>query len=227
MLSQEEMKRAAGEYAVTLIQSGFTIGIGTGSTVYYFIHALAKRIKEGLNVKATVTSRQSALLAKELDIPITDLNDIDEIDITIDGADEIDSQLQLIKGGGGALLQEKMVAAASRKLFIIADSTKLVSTLGAFPLPVEVISYGWKQTQKHIAGLSCHKIELREKEGKPFITDHGHYILDCHFEKIETPEQLCRQLNAIPGVVENGLFINMASAVITGNPDGTIKTITK
>lgn len=227
MLSQEEMKRVAGEYAVNLIEPGFVTGIGTGSTVYYFIHALAIRIKEGLNIKTTVTSQKSALLAKELGIPITDLNDIDTIDITIDGADEADNELQLIKGGGGALLQEKMVAAASRKLVIIADSTKIVNQLGVFPLPVEVIPYGWKQTQKHIASLSCNKIELREKEGNPFITDHGHYILDCHFQKIENPSLLSRQLNAIPGIVENGLFINMASSIITSNPDGTIKIITK
>ena len=227
MLSQEEMKRVAGEYAVQLIQPGFVTGIGTGSTVYYFIQALAKKVKEGLNIKATVTSQKSASLAREAGITITDLNDVDTIDIAIDGADEADSHLQLIKGGGGALLQEKMVAAASRKLVIIVDSDKLVDQLGKFPLPVEVIPYGWKQTQKHITGLSGHKIVLREQEGNPFVTDHGHYILDCHFEKIENPSQLSEQLNAIPGVVENGLFINMASAIIIGRPDGTIQTITK
>jgi ribose 5-phosphate isomerase A len=227
MLSQEEMKRVVGEYAAELIQPGFVTGIGTGSTVYYFIHALAKRVQEGLTITATVTSQKSASLAKELGIAITDLNEIDTIDITIDGADEADNQLQLIKGGGGALLQEKMVAAASRKLVIIADSTKIVNQLGVFPLPVEVIPYGWKQTLRHIAGLSCNTIKLREKEGKPFITDHGHYILDCQFRKIENPSQLSVQLNSIPGVVENGLFINMASSIITSNPDGTIKIITK
>ncbi|MBS1576549.1 MAG: ribose-5-phosphate isomerase RpiA [Bacteroidetes bacterium] len=227
MLSQEEMKRAAGEYAAQLIKPGFVTGIGTGSTVYYFIHALAGRVKEGLDIKATVTSKQSATLAQELGIIITDLNNIDNIDITVDGADEVDNKLQLIKGGGGALLQEKMVAAASHRLVIIADDKKVVNRLGKFPLPVEVIPYGWKQTRKHIAGLNCTKIVLREKESIPFITDHGHYILDCHFEEIEDPGQLSIQLNSIPGVVENGLFINMASEIIIGKPDGTIHTISK
>jgi len=227
MLSPEEMKRAAGEYAVQLIQPGSVTGIGTGSTVYYFIHALAKKVKDGLDIKAVVTSRRSGLLAAQLGITITDLNDVEYIDITIDGADEADSQLQLIKGGGGALLQEKMVAAASSKLVIIADSHKMVEKLGRFPLPVEVIPYGWKQTQKHIADLSYGKIVLREKEGSPFITDHGHYILDCYFEEIENAPGLSQQLNGIPGVVENGLFINMAAAAIIGYEDGTVKTITK
>jgi len=227
MLSPEEMKRVAGEYAVGFVQPGFVTGIGTGSTVYYFIHALAEKVKQGLDITAVVTSRKSGELSKQLGITVTDLNDVDTIDITIDGADEVDRQLQLIKGGGGALLQEKMVAAASRKMIVIADGNKIADQLGRFPLPVEVIPYGWKQTQKHIGKLGCRKIILREKDGKPFITDHGHYILDCHFEKIEQASLLSQQLNSIPGVVENGLFIDMASAVIIGKEDGTTQTMTK
>jgi len=227
MLSPEEMKRVAGEYAVGFVQPGFVTGIGTGSTVYYFIHALAEKVKQGLDITAVVTSRKSGELSKQLGITVTDLNDVDTIDITIDGADEVDKQLQLIKGGGGALLQEKMVAAASRKMIVIADGNKIADQLGRFPLPVEVIPYGWKQTQKHIGKLGCRKIILREKDGKPFITDHGHYILDCHFEKIEQASLLSQQLNSIPGVVENGLFIDMASAVIIGKEDGTTQTMTK
>lgn len=227
MLSPEEMKRIAGEYAVQFIRPGFVTGIGTGSTVYYFIHALAQKVKEGLTITAVVTSKQSDDLAQQLGITVTNLNDVDTIDITIDGADEADKQLRLIKGGGGALLQEKMVAAASQKLIVIADDNKIVDQLGKFPLPVEVISYGWKQTQKHISKLGCDKIVLREKAGAPFITDHGHYILDCHFEKIEQASLLSQQLNDIPGVVENGLFIDMASAVIIGKEDGTIQTLEK
>lgn len=227
MFDREDMKRVAGEYAVNLIKSGFVTGIGTGSTVYYFIQALAKKVKDGLDIKATVTSKQSARLAQELGISLIDLNDINYIDITVDGADEVDDQLQLIKGGGGALLQEKMVAAASNKLVIITDEKKVVPQLGKFPLPVEIIPYGWKQTQKHIANLSCNKIILREAEGKPFITDHGHYILDCHFEKIDNASLLSKKLNAIPGVVENGLFIDMASAVIVARSDGSIQTLAK
>jgi ribose 5-phosphate isomerase A len=227
MLSPEEMKRAAGEYAAKLIQPGFITGIGTGSTVFYFIQALAKRVREGLEIKAVVTSRQSGLLAEQLGIVAADLNDVGEIDMTIDGADETDAQLQLIKGGGGALLQEKMVAAASRQLVIIADSTKMVDQLGRFPLPVEVIPYGWKQTKRHIANLFSIKIVFRTKEQAPFITDHGHYILDCYFEKIENAALISQQLNNIPGVVENGLFINMAAAAMVCYPDGTIKKITR
>ena len=227
MLSPEEMKRVAGEYAVGFVQPGFVTGIGTGSTVYYFIHALAEKVKQGLDITAVVTSRKSGELSKQLGITVTDLNDVDTIDITIDGADEVDKQLQLIKGGGGALLQEKMVAAASRKMIVIADGNKIADQLGRFPLPVEVIPYGWKQTQKHIGKLGCRKIILREKDGKPFITDHGHYILDCHFEKIEQASLLSQQLNSIPGFVENGLFIDMASAVIIGKEDGTTQTMTK
>lgn len=227
MLSLEEMKQVAAEYATRFIQTGSVTGIGTGSTVYYFIHALAKRVNEGLETIAVVTSRQSGELAEQLGITVVDLNDVDTIDITIDGADEVDKQLQLIKGGGGALLQEKMVAAASRKMIVIADDHKIVDQLGKFPLPVEVIPYGWKQTLKHISKLGCNKIVLREKEGKSFITDHGHYILDCYFEKIELPSLLSQQLNGVPGVVENGLFIDMAAAVIIGKEDGTVKTMTK
>ncbi len=227
MISVEEMKRVAGEYAVRFIQPGTVTGIGTGTTVFYFIHALAKKVKEGFDTTAVVTSRQSGDLARQLGITVRDLNEVDTIDITIDGADEIDKQLQLIKGGGGALLWEKMVAAASRKLIVIADDHKLVDQLGDFPLPVEVIPYGWKQTQKHISNLGYHKIILREKDSEPFTTDQGNYILDCYCEKIENATLLSQQLNAIPGVVENGLFIDMAAAVIIGKEDGTVKMITR
>ena len=225
MLSPEEMKRVAGEYAVGFVQPGFVTGIGTGSTVYYFIHALAEKVKQGLDITAVVTSRKSGELSKQLGITVTDLNDVDTIDITIDGADEVDKQLQLIKGGGGALLQEKMVAAASRKMIVIADGNKIADQLGRFPLPVEVIPYGWKQTQKHIGKLGCRKIILREKDGKPFITDHGHYILDCRFGEIRKPEIIAAELNALPGVVENGLFIKMANAAIIAGPGGSMQTL--
>ena len=227
MLTIEETKKIAGEYAVRLIEPGTTIGIGTGSTVYYFIRALADKVKAGLQIKGVATSRQTEILAKQLGINMIDLNDTSSPDITIDGADEIDPRLQLIKGGGGALLQEKMVAAASKKLIIIADNNKLVDCLGKQPLPVEVIPYGWKQTQKHIFNLPCARSILRIKDEKPFISDHGHYILDCYFEKIENAALLNQQLNNIPGVVENGLFVNIAAAAIISYADGTIKTLKK
>ena len=225
MLAEDKIKRKVGEYAAQLVQTNTVIGIGTGSTVYYFIHALASRIKAGLQIKGVPTSQQTTLLAEKLGIELIDINETDTIQLTIDGADEIDKQLQLIKGGGGALLQEKIVAAASEQLIIIADSNKLVKRLGKFPLHVEVITYGWQKTKKHIEQLHCKNITLRMKDRKPFTTDHGHYILDCNFNRIEDAGTLHTQLNNIPGVVENGLFINMASAAIISDADGNVKTI--
>lgn len=225
MSSNTSSKQKAGEYAATLIENGLTVGIGTGSTVYFFIHALANMVKEGLSIQAVPTSLKTQQLATELGIPLTDLNDVAAIDITVDGADEIDPQMQLIKGGGGALLQEKIVAAASKKLVIIADESKLVKQLGHFPLPVEVITFGWKQTQHHIEKLGCSKIVLRTKNEEAFISDHGHYILDCFFEKINDAAMLHQQLNNIPGVVENGLFINMAGSAVIAYKDGSVKTL--
>jgi ribose 5-phosphate isomerase A len=149
------------------------------------------------------------------------------IDITIDGADEIDANLQLIKGGGGALLQEKMVAAASRELFILADETKLVQKLGKFPLPLEVIPFGWKQVQRQIKETYHVDATLRIQDDQPFVSDHGHYILDCRFQQIEHPDILTYELNAIPGLVDNGLFVNMADLVLVGYADGRTETLHK
>ena len=223
--STDQVKQRIGRQAAQLVQPGMTIGIGTGSTAYWFINYLAERVQAGLSCRGVPTSKQTKLLAEERGIPMVELNDVDQIDLTIDGADEINPALQLVKGGGGALLQEKMVAAASLKLIIIADESKLVKELGKFPLPVEVVPYGWKQTRKQIDLLGCKKSALREAEGKIFITDHGHYILDCHFHKIEDASVLTTQLNNIPGVVDNGLFIDMADAALIGCTDGTIKEV--
>ncbi len=225
MLTKEESKKLAAAEAIKLVQPGLTIGIGTGSTVYWFIHELANKVKAGMTCKCVPTSRASNDLALQLGIPMVELNDVEQIDITIDGADEIDHTLQLIKGGGGALLQEKMVAAASVKLVIIADSTKLVEQLGNFPLPVEVIPYGWKQVQQRVSALFNIPSSLRTKHGKTFITDHGHYILDCHFGVIKEPQTLDVRLNMLPGVVENGLFIKMATIAIIAQPSGVIQTL--
>jgi len=227
MLSIEETKKIAAEYALQFIESGTTIGIGTGSTIYHFIIALAERVKGGLHIKGVATSRETERLAKELGIDMIDLNDADTVKLTIDGADEIDGKLRLIKGGGGALLQEKMVAAASDKLIIIADRNKLVTQLGGCPLPLEIIPYGWKQTQKHITSHFGVRSELRSNDGNTFISDNGHFILDCFFEKIVNAEELSTRLNNIPGVVENGLFINMAAFAIIGYQSGEIRKISK
>lgn len=225
MLSSNKIKQIPGKEAVKLVQPGMIVGLGTGSTAFYFIEALAARIKQGLKCKAVPTSEQSRKIGKKMGIELVELNDVSAIDLTIDGADEIDPQLQLIKGGGGALLQEKMVAAASKQFVVIADESKLVKQLGAFPLPLEVIPYGWKQVQRHIQQLYSIKIELRLKDNQPFITDHMHYILDCHFKQIAGPSLLNNTLHNIPGVVETGLFLNMADMVIIAYEDESVKKI--
>ena len=225
MQTKEEIKKLAAVHAMVHVEQNMTVGLGTGSTVFWFIQELARHVREGFVCRCVPTSIVTNTLATEQGIPMLTLNDVPKIDITIDGADEIDPQLMLIKGGGGALLQEKMVAAASDKLIIIADSSKLVQQLGAFPLPVEVIPYGWKQVQQDIAFTNDAMVTLRLKEEMPFVTDHGHYILDCHFKKIADPAKLATMLNAIPGVVENGLFINMANSAIVAHANGTVETL--
>jgi len=209
------------------VQDGMVLGIGSGSTVAYFIAAIARKIREGLVCTSVPTSSQTKLLAAKEGIKLTELNDVSLIDLTIDGADEADHHLQLIKGGGGYLLQEKMVAASSREMVVIADNKKYVPVLGEFPLPIEVIPYGWKQVRTKIENLFGIEIKLREKEGKPFATDHGHYILDCCFQKIEKPGELNARLLLIPGIVETGLFVDMCNKAIIGYPDGSTKIIEK
>jgi ribose 5-phosphate isomerase A len=222
MLSANEIKKKVGEQAAELLKPGMTAGIGTGSTAYWLLMALGKKVQEGMDIRCVPTSRETARLAAGQHIPLVDLNEAGIIDITIDGADEIDPQLQLIKGGGGALLQEKMVAAASKQLVIIADHTKLVKQLGTFALPVEVIPYGWKQVQRHIQAQYPVEITLRVKDNQPFVTDHGHFILDCRFGQIQDATALNIILNTIPGVADNGLFIKLATSAIIGYPDGNI-----
>ena len=224
MLTKEETKKLAAVQALEYIQPNMTIGVGTGSTVYWFIQELAKKVKQGMLCQCVPTSLATNTLALELGIPMLALNDVAGIDVTVDGADEIDQQLNLIKGGGGALLQEKMVAAASTKLVIIADSSKYTPQLGAFPLPVEVIPYGWKQVRRRLQDSYKINTTLRMKNEEPFITDHGHYILDAHFQQIPDPSALAVALNTIPGVVENGLFIHMAAKAIIAYPDGRVQT---
>jgi ribose 5-phosphate isomerase A len=225
MLTKEEIKKIAAVNAIKYIQPDMTIGIGTGSTVYWFILELAQQVKQGLVCNCVPTSKETETLATQLGIPMLKLNDVSKIDVTIDGADEIDVKLCLIKGGGGALLQEKMVAAVSDKLVIIADSSKLVKQLGTFPLPVEIIPYGWKHVQEHIERANNIPAILRMKNGQPFVTDHGHYILDCHFQQIKDADELTIALNIIPGVVENGLFVGLADKAIVAYNDGYVTTL--
>lgn len=223
MLSPEDIKKKTGTAAAALVPSGATVGIGTGSTAHWLIIALSERIQQGLECRAVPTSQQTALLAAANNIPLLALNEAGSIQLTIDGADEIDPQFQLIKGGGGALLQEKMVAAASDQLVIIADHSKLVSQLGAFPLPVELVPYNWKQVQRRIEKEHSITTSLRKKNDQPFITDHGHYILDCSFQRITDARALDEALRRIPGLVETGLFIGMATQALIGYPDGRVE----
>lgn len=224
MKTPDEIKKELGIYAADSVKQGITIGLGTGSTVYWLIQELGKRVKQGLDIAIVPTSVQTEQLTKEAGIKVTDLDTITSLPLTIDGADEIDSQGQMIKGGGGALLQEKIVASASKELIIIADSSKFVSQLGKFPLPVEVIPFGYKQViQKIIQTGICKNVRLRQKDDQPFITDHHHYILDCECEKIENLVLVNNALHNIPGVVETGLFIDMANQVIAGYEDGKIE----
>ncbi|MDM5433669.1 ribose 5-phosphate isomerase A [Bacillus hominis] len=214
------LKQLAGEYAADFVKDGMKIGLGTGSTVYWTIQKLGQRVQEGLSIQAVPTSKETEVLAKQLNIPLISLNDIQILDLTIDGADEIDSDLQLIKGGGGALLREKIVASSSKELIIIADESKIVTHLGAFPLPVEITPFSWKQTENKIQSLGC-QTTLRLKNNETFITDNNNIIIDCVFPNhISNPANLRDQLKMITGVVETGLFINMTSKVIIGTENG-------
>lgn len=215
-MANEREKESAGRAAAKLVRDGDIVGLGTGSTAYFAVVALAERMKSGLKMVGIPTSVRTADLARQLGIPLTTLDEHPEIDITIDGADEIDPQLRLIKGGGGALLREKIIATASKKMVVVADSSKVVRALGKFPLPVEIIPFARAVVEKKITslGASC---KLRMKaDGKPFVTDEGHHILDCSFGKITDPAKLARALSEMPGVVEHGLFIGLAKLAIVG-----------
>jgi len=219
-----ESKKITGEKAVEYIKDGMIVGLGTGSTVYWTIHKIGELIKDGLQIHGVPTSMETERLANKLGIPLIELIDLNKIDLTIDGADEIDARLDLIKGGGGALLREKMIASISEQFVIVADESKVVTTLGKFPLPVEVTPFGWEVTKKQIEKLVLTNPQLRLKSNAPYLTDNSNYILDCYIEAIENPEELTVNLNLIPGVVENGLFVNMSDIVIIGRNNGKTET---
>jgi ribose 5-phosphate isomerase A len=219
-----EAKKAAAELAITEIQDGMIVGLGTGSTAYWAIQGLGARVQNGLRIQAVATSEASEKLAKELGIPLIPFADISEIDVTIDGADEVDPDWHLIKGGGGALLREKIVAFSSKKLIIVVDESKVVSQLGAFPLPVEVVKFGYELTIRKLRALGCEP-KVRVADNQPFVTDNGNYIIDCQFASIPSPAELHQTINGIPGVVENGLFIGMASKVIVGYKNGSVGSL--
>src|SRR5580700_11214750 len=207
-------KEAAARASLRFVRDGDIVGLGTGSTAAYAVRFLAERVREGLKIRGIPTSVQTKELAGSLGIPLTTLDEYQQIDVDIDGADEFDSQLHLIKGGGGALLREKIIASASRQVVIIADSSKQVAVLGKFPLPVEVIPFAQPLVAKRISALGS-SVKLRQDtKGNPFITDEGHHILDCSFGQIPDPPALARKLSDMPGIVEHGLFIDLATVVL-------------
>jgi ribose 5-phosphate isomerase A len=218
-MANEAEKEAAGRAAAKLVRDGDIVGLGTGSTAYFAVVALGERVKAGLKIIGIPTSDKTADLARQLGIPLTTLDEHPEIDITIDGADEVDPKLNLIKGGGGALLREKVVASASKKMVVVADSAKIVPMLGKFPLPVEVISFARTVVEKKIVSLGASPKLRMKPDGSPFLTDGGNQILDCSFGKIADPAALALTLNNIPGIVEHGLFIGLASLALVGRGD--------
>lgn len=228
-MAQDELKREAARAALAHVKDGMRLGIGTGSTAEIFVELLAEKVADGMTIIGVPTSERTAALCQQLGVALTTLEETPELDLTIDGADETDHQLRLIKGGGGALLREKIVANASSKMIVIADDSKLVDTLGAFGLPIEVNPFGLESTRLCIEkaaqklGLSGELVLRGDREGNPYITDGGHYILDASFGHIPNPERLSDALFEIPGVVEHGLFIGLADRVILASGTGLIE----
>ena len=226
MLRTDELKESAARAALDLVTDGMRLGLGTGSTAARFVAALGEQVAKGLNVVCVPTSESTRTQAERLGIPLTTLDETPQLDLTVDGADEIDDQLRMIKGGGGALLREKIVATASDRMVVIADESKLVGALGIFPLPVEVVRFGLLATMRLIEAIAaetgCHgAIVLRPGPGDaPFVTDQGNLILDCAFGTIPEPEVLAFSLKRVPGVVEHGLFLGLADLAIVAGKGG-------
>ncbi|TFJ94236.1 ribose-5-phosphate isomerase RpiA [Lentibacillus salicampi] len=218
MSEQDDAKKLAGEASVEHIEDGMTIGLGSGSTVYWMIRKIGECVQDGLEVKGIPSSRQTKEWANKFGVPLTDFAHVQKLDIAIDGADEVDPQWNLIKGGGGALVREKIIAAAARKFVVIVDESKLVTRLGAFKLPVEILPFGWETTAGRIAELGGETV-LRLVGDDVFVSDNGNYIVDCRFGGIDDPETLHQQLKQLTGVVETGLFTEMVDEVIAGYKD--------
>ena len=226
----DRSKYACALRASALVENGMKVGLGTGSTAYWLVYHLAERVRsEGLEFVGVPTSNKTREQAQAEGLKLISMDDAGKLDITIDGADEFDQSMDLIKGGGGAHLQEKIVAFGSDRMVVIADETKKVSKLGKFPLPVEVLKFGSNSSQKKIEELLISQnykdftVKMRMEKNKPFITDEGNYIFDLNLGEIQNPRKLCVDLNIIPGVVENGLFIDVCKAVVIGYSDGTAK----
>jgi ribose 5-phosphate isomerase A len=225
--SRDHLKRAAAERAVKFVESGMVLGLGTGSTAAFVVERLAERVARGLSVVAIPTSEHTAAQARRLGIPLTSFAEHRRLDLAIDGADEVArASLDLIKGRGGALLREKIVAAASKRFVVVVDDEKLVDRLGeAAPVPVEIVQFGWQATAAAIERLGAEP-ELRRSDGQPFVTDGGNFILDCRFGPIDDPQRTEQQINMIVGVVENGLFVGRSSAVVVAS-EGGIEIMTR
>ena len=214
-------KQLSAEAACNYVKDGMIVGLGTGTTAEFAVKKIGNLVHNGLSIRGIPTSNRTKELAEAEGIPLIDFSESMFIDLTIDGADEIDGNLNMIKGGGAALLQEKIVASVSKAEIIVVNRTKLVDQLGAFPLPVEVIPFGWQVVFNQLESLHGNP-DLRLNKGQPQVTDQGNYIIDCHFRKIENPKLLEHQLNMIPGVVENGLFINLCTKMILGDGEQLI-----
>ncbi|TFB24449.1 ribose-5-phosphate isomerase RpiA [Filobacillus milosensis] len=214
-------KKAAGEKAAEYIQDGMVIGLGSGSTMYWMLKALGQKVREGLSIQGIPSSIKTENWAREFGIPLTNFEKVNRLDLAIDGADEVDPHFNLIKGGGGSLLREKIVDQAADHFIVVVDDSKLVDELGAFPLPVEVVSFGWQLVKYRIEQLGC-QAELRKRNGEVFVTNNQNYILDCQFNVIKKPEELHHKLKQMLGVVETGLFFNMTDRVIIGK-DNEVK----
>ncbi len=225
-VNMDELKRQAAGRALEFVRGGMKLGLGTGSTAKHFVELLGMRVRDGLEVIGVPTSEATRADAVRCGIPLTTLDEIDRLDLTVDGADEIDPSLSLIKGGGGALLREKIVAAASDRMIVIADESKWVDVLGRFPLPVEVIPFGLAATQRAMArafagsGVAGQMVVRRGKDGHVFVTDGGHWIVDAHLGRIPDAPRLAGLLSAIPGVVEHGLFVGLASTAMLAGAQG-------
>ncbi len=218
----DALKRAAALKAVEYVQDGMVVGLGTGSTAKHLVLALGDKVKAGMKLRAVPTSQETAALAKQCGITLIDSDNRWSIDVAIDGADQVDPSFNLIKGGGGALLKEKIVATSAKQFIVLVDYTKQVPVLGgSFPLPIEVVPFGWGSTAREIETLTNSKVALRERNDTPFTTESGNLILDVHIERIDRPQELESALNLIPGVVETGLFVGRTDVLIVGTASGT------
>ena len=224
-IDADTQKRLAGEAAAALVESGMRLGVGTGSTAAHFVRALAARMKDGLSVSGVPTSESTAALMRELGIPVLGLADVDTLDLAVDGADEADPDLALIKGGGAAHLREKVVARCAKRFVVIADGSKLVPVLGTFKLPVEVVPFALPAVLRELAGLGARCTVRVSKTGTTVLTDNGNIVVDADFFPIHDPAQLATRLDGIPGIAEHGLFVGMAERLIMGMPDGSVRTV--